>query len=315
MAGHVKRVDQCIQDLASNCDIATAGDLFSIELSALLDEMQEDYEAWDKHTPDRFIFDMLVRRAETAVVDHWETILMIIASNIDHDKDFELRMDMLSLTEHFLMQSSLHSTIVFYGEIILKMILLPSLAWRVGKPNVSIRKGSIVCLIKMIELALVDPEKLYGCNKQLVTVLKCCLDDDFASDIRFAAVVVCRHLLTYLTEQYEKDDYDLIYPELLKRLDDAQDAIRLETCKVFEIFFDHLPNPWSSSLYEYTIKTIFVHLDDPSEVLQQAVITVLEKAARVQTEEFIVQSADFARKSARPALCKSLTDYAQKLRS
>ena len=46
---------------------------------------------------------MLVRRSHSAVVDYWETILMIIASNIEIEKDYELRMDMLNLTEHFLL--------------------------------------------------------------------------------------------------------------------------------------------------------------------------------------------------------------------
>lgn len=68
----------------------------------LLDEMKEEYENWDKNTAERFIFDLLVRRATTAVVDYWETILMIIAANVDNEKDYELRMDMLSLVEHFL---------------------------------------------------------------------------------------------------------------------------------------------------------------------------------------------------------------------
>lgn len=45
---------------------------------------------------------MLVRRADTAVVDYWDNILEIIAACIDHDKDYELRMDMLSLIEHLL---------------------------------------------------------------------------------------------------------------------------------------------------------------------------------------------------------------------
>jgi len=125
--------------------------LFSIELANLLDELKETYEDWTKYSPDRFIFDMLVRRSYTAVVDYWETILMIIAANIEHGKDYELKMDMLSLTEHFLLQQELHSTIVFYSEIILKMILLPSMQWRMGKPNVSIRKASIICQIKLIE--------------------------------------------------------------------------------------------------------------------------------------------------------------------
>lgn len=283
MEAFVQRVNTCIDSLARNCGIETASDLFSVELSVLLDEMQEDYESWNKNTPERFIFDMLVRRSQTAVVDYWETILMIVAANIDADKEFELRMDMLALVEHLLLQTDLHSTIVFYSEIILKMILLPTMQWRVGKPNVRIRKASIVCLIKLIDQNLIEKDKLYESDKQIVTALKNCMDDDWANDIRYAAVVFLRQYLAYLKEQYDREDYVAIYPEMLKRLDDAQDGIRLEICKVFEIFFDQLPDPWSSSLYEYAVKTIFVHIDDPSEAIQQAVVAVLKKAARVQT--------------------------------
>mmetsp|Transcript_10035 Transcript_10035/g.16891 ORF Transcript_10035/g.16891 Transcript_10035/m.16891 type:complete len:364 (+) Transcript_10035:20-1111(+) len=151
MAAHTARVDQSIETLAKNCEIDTSSDLFSIELAALLDEMKESYEQWDKNTPERFIFDMLVRRSQTAVVDYWETILMIVASNVEDDKDYELKMDMLNLVEHFLVTKELHSTIVYYSEILLKMILIPASAWRVGKPNVRIRKAAIVCIIRLLE--------------------------------------------------------------------------------------------------------------------------------------------------------------------
>lgn len=103
MEQSAEKVNKCIEDLAKNCGIESASDLFSIELAALLEEMQEDYEDWNKNSPDRFIFDMLVRRSQGAVTEHWETILMIIAANIDHEKEFELRMDMLALVEHFLL--------------------------------------------------------------------------------------------------------------------------------------------------------------------------------------------------------------------
>lgn len=103
MAQCVEQVNKCIEDLAKNCGIDSGADLFSIELAVLLEEMQEDYENWNKNTPERFIFDMLVRRSQAAVTEHWETILMLIASNIDHEKEFELRMDMLALVEHFLL--------------------------------------------------------------------------------------------------------------------------------------------------------------------------------------------------------------------
>lgn len=60
---------------------------------------------WVRNTPERFIFDHLVRRANEAVVEHWERILEIIAENMDNSKDYELRMDMLALVEFFLNNS------------------------------------------------------------------------------------------------------------------------------------------------------------------------------------------------------------------
>lgn len=62
--GHAKAdVDQTLEILAKNCGLDDASDLFSQELEALLKEMKEDYDQWGRHTPQRFVFDMLVRRS------------------------------------------------------------------------------------------------------------------------------------------------------------------------------------------------------------------------------------------------------------
>lgn len=167
-------------------------------MSTLLDELKEQYEDWNKSTPERFIFDMLVRRSFTAVVDYWETILMIIASNVEVEKDYELRMDMLALVEHFLLQKDLHSTIVFYSEIILKMILLPSIQWRAGKPNCSVRKAAIVCSIKLVEQKLIDEDKLFESFNALFKMLKNSMEDDWDNDMRFASVVLMKNILIYI---------------------------------------------------------------------------------------------------------------------
>ena len=102
LTAHRALVNSTLELLAKNCDMEEASDLFSSELEALIKEMKEDYENWNRGTPERFIFDLLVRRAQTAVVDYWEEILEIIAMNVDHSKDVELRFDMLSLVEHLL---------------------------------------------------------------------------------------------------------------------------------------------------------------------------------------------------------------------
>jgi dynein assembly factor 5 len=132
----------------------------------------------------------------------------------------------------------------------------------VGKPNIKIRKAAIICMMHIMEKKLIDKEKLYSMFKELMSVIKNTLDDDWANDLRFTSVVFVRHLIEYLHECFSEEEYKEIYPELLKRLDDSQDAIRIQSAKTFEVFFEHLPNPWSSSLYEYTVKNIFIHLDD-----------------------------------------------------
>jgi hypothetical protein len=83
-----------------------------------------------------------------------------VAENCDNIKDYEVRLDMLNLIEHFIHKESLLSTIEFYGEVILKGILIPSIVWKVGMPNVKIRKASIICLMKMVQNKTIDAEKI-----------------------------------------------------------------------------------------------------------------------------------------------------------
>lgn len=209
---------------------------------------------------------MLVRRANTAVVDFWDEILEIVATCVDREKDYELRVDMLSLVEHFLKTENLHSTIVFYSEIIVKMILTPCLKWSAGLPHNSIRKAAIVCMMCLLNNNLIESVKLYQNFNDIFTYLKSCLDDDWMNELRFASVLLMRKIMEYIKEDIDYEIFKQLYEQLLKRLDDAQDGIRIETAKTFELFFELLKvGEWSDSLYEYTVKGVFIHLDDNND--------------------------------------------------
>jgi len=116
--------------------------------------------------------------------------------------------------------------------------------------------------MRMIENKLISKQKLHNCFKEIMGVIKNCMDDDWANDMRFTSVVTVRKIIEYLHEVFDSEDYKEIYPELLKRLDDSQDGIRIATAETFCLFFKYLPDPWSASLYDYTVKNIFIHLDD-----------------------------------------------------
>jgi len=74
--------------------------------------------------------------------------------------------------------------------------------------------------------------------------------------------------------------------------------------------FDLLPEYWSSSLYPYSIKAIFIHLDDPNQAIQTAITNVLKKAARIQTKQFVEVAEECYSKHAHPILVKNLLDFA-----
>ena len=174
--------------------------------------------------------------------------------NIDHSKDVELRFDMLSLVEHLLLQENLYSTMIFYTEILIKLVLLPCTEWRAGMPICKIRKASIICMIKLFEKNLIEKEKLMVLLPEMINKLKSPLDDDWAHDLRFASVVLVTKMMEFMGKDMDREGFNEIYPELLKRLDDAQDGIRIEACKSFEVLWSLIYDPWSTSLYPYTIK-------------------------------------------------------------
>ena len=101
----------------------------------------------------------------------------------------------------------------------------------------------------------------------------------------------------------------------MKRLDDAQDGIRVETCKAFEVFFEHISDPWSSSLYSYTIKQIFIHIDDPNTQIQNAITALLQKACTKQTDDFIAIARENETKFQHALLVKSCLDFALEVRN
>jgi len=118
----------------------------------------------------------------------------------------------------------------------------------------------------------------------------------------------------HLKSVKDSDQLREVYPELLKRLDDSQDAIRVTVCDALSMFFKCLPPNWSRTLYEYIIRTLFVHLDDPNPQIQQAIYAVLESAAHHDHATFAREAQVAGAKSSHPRLCEELGRLAESLR-
>jgi len=164
---------------------------------------------------------------------------------------------------------------------------MPCIEWRSGIPNVKIREAAIICLKKLLDNEVISPEEFHRNFRDVFNNIKNCLDDDFSSDIRFASIVLVKNMIRYSGKNFGYEDFKEVYPELLKRLDDSQDGIRIEACKSLELFFHHLPQDWALNLFEYMLDNIFVHLDDSEEIIQKAIAEVLKAAATVHPDKVI----------------------------
>jgi len=227
------------------------------------------------------------------------------------------RIDLLGLV-HFLITTedpAMVEAVRDCAPALLGDVLIPNCTWRAGNSNNKIRKGGMVCIHQMFQQRLLKPSAVNEAFPDLLPILKSCLDDSFSPDNRSIACHVIGATLVELQAEISSDQLREVYPELLKRLDDSQDAIRATVCEALSMFFKCLPPNWSRTLYEYILRTLFVHLDDPSPEIQQGIYATLEEAVHQDYTTFINEAKAATAKSSHPRLCEELARLAESLRA
>ena len=59
---------------------------------------------------------------------------------------------------------------------------------------------------------------------------------------------------------------------LIKRLDDSNDEVRMQSCKALGAFMAAAsPGAYSGTALDYTLDQLFIHLDDPDPAIQAVV--------------------------------------------
>ena len=96
---------------------------------------------------------------------------------------------------------------------------------------------------------------------------------------------VMKLILTAIKGRYLYAQTNEMYPELLKRLDDSNDGVRLAVCGSMEAFWEAPADEQgapsiSKTILGYMVDALLIHLDDGEEEIQKAVMAVLKGAGR-----------------------------------
>ena len=76
-------------------------------------------------------------------------------------------------------------------------------------------------MMTLLNNGLIESVKMHQNFQEIFTEMKSCLDDDWTNELRFATVILTRKIMERIKDDIEHEVFKEIYPELLKRLDDA----------------------------------------------------------------------------------------------
>jgi len=280
------------------------------------------YGNWQAHTPDWHLLQALLRQCDGATAaGQLLYVLPALTRVLDPKQEPVLRATALSLVDSLLSSSSFSSAADLHdwAEDILAALLVPNLVWRAGKAAEHVRLAAMTGVDLLLPLAALKPSQLAKQLDDLLPVLTSCLDDDSVETRRISCSVTNSLLSKLGRGGLNEDRARKLYPELLKRLDDASDAVRLQACAPITAFFEALDysSIWNQAAnfdkanYQYLLRGLLVHLDDPSLEIQEAIFKVLEVGLEVDPPVFASEVLAVRERHRSPKLCDKLAEQAR----
>ena len=272
--------------------------------------VSKEYEKWNEFSSTRKQFMGLVLNFPQIALLNLHSVLIIIEYCTNVENDPQTRFDALEALEaitHFESNQSHSENIRGCTKLILVNIVKKSLTWKVGKPNLKIRKAAMVCGVKFLRNGLFDELETSLIFSQLIPLIKSCLGDDHDAELRLMSLDFCQLIFWRLRTVLMHNDVLDIYASILERFDDAQDEIRVKAAEVFGTLYECNFCEFSKSLIEYILKVFFVHFDDSNELLQiQILKSLVSMAGKIGNSTLLETAKTYMEKFRHPDYCLKL---------
>uniref|UniRef100_A0A803VEZ2 Dynein axonemal assembly factor 5 n=2 Tax=Ficedula albicollis TaxID=59894 RepID=A0A803VEZ2_FICAL len=137
-------------------------------------------------------------------------------------------------------------------------------------------------------------------------------------DSKITRLMACRIVDVFLKvcgRQFDVDKFKNTYTEVLKRLDDASSDVRLAAAHTLANWFKCLKDSDVKSSMEghveFLYQELLVHLDDPDENLQKAVLEVLKEGSILYPDLLVREIEGVVHKHQTPVYCNQLLHHIQ----
>eukprot|EP00062_Callorhinchus_milii_P008954 gi/632952241/ref/XP_007891744.1/ PREDICTED: HEAT repeat-containing protein 2 [Callorhinchus milii] len=310
------KVEKTLACLATVQNLDSFLDLYRQHMSQLIGWVAATEHQWTTYSVEHRQFETLITQSGPVLGESIHEVFPVLTACLQPNRDPEMRLKLFTVLSKLLLKSNetLNSQGQFsnYLETLVKDILVPNLLWHAGRTAAAVRTIAVSCLWALLHSQILTQQQTFTVYEDLVPKVISALDEDS----KIARTLACRILSTVMKlcgNQLNPDQLNKIYPELLKRMDDGLDEVRVEAAKALAIWFHCTGNDYDRILFrshiEFLYRGLLVHMDDPERDIQTTVLDVLKAGSFIFPQVLIQEIEAVKHKHRTPHYCEQLLQH------
>ncbi|XP_075686389.1 dynein axonemal assembly factor 5 isoform X1 [Rhinoderma darwinii] len=292
--------------------------LYRQHIQGLMQWASKGHDHWTCYSVERAQFEVLVSESGPVIGEHLDLLMPVLKICLQQDKEPQMRLKLFTMLSKLLLKANetVNSKGQFhlYSEAFIRDTLVPNLKWRAGRTAGAIRTIAVSCLWVLLQSEVLSHEEILQVQDVLMPQVLVTLEEDSKTS-RLVSCRIIRALLGICGQNLDPDKLNKIYPEVVKRLDDASDEVRITAAKTLSLWFKFIDERYERTTYrghlEFLYRCLLVHLDDADAALQATVLDVLKEAAVVYPSVLLQEIEAVKHKHRTPVYCNQLLQHIQ----
>ncbi|XP_037766378.1 dynein axonemal assembly factor 5 isoform X1 [Chelonia mydas] len=313
-----EKVEESMCSLAQVQHLSGFLDLYKQHIDQLMEWVSVSHDRWNCYSPELLQLDVIATHSGPIIGEALQDFILILKTCLQPTKDPPMRLKLFTILSQLLQKANetinSQGQFLSYFEIVIKEILAPNLQWHAGRTAAAIRTTAVSCLWALIYSEMLSPKEIFKLEDALMPQVIATLDED-SKMTRLMACRIVSVILNICGKQFDLDKLNNIYPELLKRLDDAAHDVRLAAAQALTNWFKCIRNDDEKSILksniEFLYRELLIHLDDPDQNIQRAVLEVLKEGSVLYPELLVKEIEAVEHKHRTPAYCNQLLQHIQ----
>ncbi|XP_004629637.1 dynein assembly factor 5, axonemal [Octodon degus] len=312
------KAQETMESLALVENVPGSQDLYHKHMGPLLERLTASHCDWTAHSVELLQFCEVITRSGPAVGEALQHVVPTLRACLQTTRDPRMCLKLFSILSSLLLRpkDTIDSQGQFcvYLDSVVKDILMPNLQWRAGKTAAAIRTAAVSCLWALTSGDILSAKQVHDVQDALLPQVLATLEEDMQT----TRLISCRIINIFLKtsgDVVDPDKFLKIYPELLKRLDDVSNDVRMAATSALLTWLRCIQSTGGKSYYQssiqYLYRELLLHLDDPESAIQDAVLEVLKEGSVLFPDLLVRETEAVIHKHRSTTYCDQLLQHVQ----